>query len=313
MRHDLLEFSALKEYIQPFVSSDIGQSALMGLSPGDSWEEARHRLALLSEMMALINTGISPAVAAIADIRPLLTIREGAVLEGQDLVKVAGALADMAKLRRELTASGGLLAQTASRIEPLDHVSSQIDAMLLPTGDVSDEAYPLLRDLRSRYRSIRTTVLEKLEQILERLKTKSVLMEELITKRNDRYVIPVRHDYHLHLKGITHDYSRTNRTVYVEPLSVVNENNTLNQIKAQITEEEHKVLKELTSLVHEHTADIGENLDVYGRLDLLVACSRWAIHRDAAIPRITGEEIHLMNARHPILLERLGMRRHGAS
>jgi len=307
MRHDLLEFSALKEYIEPFVSSDIGQSALVGLSPGETWEEARDRLALLREMMVLINTGTSPVVAAIADIRPLLTIREGAALEGQDLVKVASALTDMAKLRRGLTASGGLLAQTASRIEPLDHVSSQIDAMLLPTGEVSDEAYPLLRDLRSRYRALRTSVLEKLEQLLERLKPKSVLMEELITKRNDRYVIPVRHDYHLHLKGITHDYSRTNRTVYVEPLSVVNENNTLNQIKAQITEEEHKVLKELTSLVHEHTTEIRENLDVYGRLDLLVACSRWAIHRDAAIPRITGEEIHLMNARHPILLERLGM------
>ncbi|HVN72901.1 MAG TPA: Smr/MutS family protein, partial [Desulfomonilia bacterium] len=222
------------------------------------------------------------------------------------LVKVAGALSDMARLRRDLVASGGLLADTASRIEPLEHVSSQISDMLLPTGEISDEAFPLLRDLRSRYRAIRALILEKLDQILEKLKSRSVLMEELITKRNDRFVIPVRHDYHMHMKGIIHDYSRTNRTVYVEPLAIVNENNTLNQVKAQIMEEEYKLLKELTSLVHDHVQEISVNLNVYGMLDLCAACSGWAVNRDASIPKIAGDEIHLMGARHPILLERLG-------
>jgi len=306
MRHDLLEFSTLKEYIRPFVSSDLGLSALSDLSPCDTWEDAEHRLVQLKEMIELINSGMRPAVVAIPDIRPLLSIREGAVLEGQDLVKVAGVLSDMARLRKDLIALGGLLAETASKIEPLNHVSSQISAMLLPTGEISDEAFPLLRDLRSRYRVLRAAILEKLEQILERLKSRSVLMEELITKRNDRFVIPVRHDYHMHMKGIIHDYSRTNRTVYVEPLSIVNENNTLNQIKAQIMEEEYKLLKELTSLIHDNVQEISVNLEVYGKLDLCTACSGWAVNRDASIPKIAGEEIHLIGARHPILLERLG-------
>ena len=306
MRNDLLEFSVLKEYIKPFVSSEIGLSALSGLSPSDSWEDARYLLALLQEMIELMNSGNSPAIAAIADIRPLLSIREGAALEGQDLIKISGALIDMARLKKVLTDSGGLLLEAVATMEPMNHVSGRIDAMLLPTGEISDEAYPHLRDLRSRYRTIRSSILEKLEQILERLKTKSVLMEELITKRNDRYVIPVRHDYHVHMKGIIHDYSRTNRTAYVEPLSLVNDNNTLNQIKSQITEEEHKVLKELTSLVHDNASTIRENLCVYGGLDLVSANARWAITIGGSIPRIEGEEIRLHGARHPILLERLG-------
>lgn len=308
MVHDLLEYAALKEYMQPLVSSDVGLSALADLAPCASWDEARHRLALLGEMMALTDSSRPPAIAAIPDIRPLLSIREGAVLEGQDLVKVADALTSMARLRKDLQARGGLLAEAASPINPLDHVSAQINALLLPTGEISDDAYPLLRDLRNRYRSLRSSILEKLEGVLERLKPKSVLMEELITKRNDRYVIPVRHDYHVHMKGITHDYSRTNRTVYVEPMAVVNENNALNQIKAQILEEEHKVLRDLTSLVHGHTGEIRENLSTYGRLDLLAASARWAARSGAVIPAIGGEEMNLMGARHPILLERLGTR-----
>jgi DNA mismatch repair protein MutS2 len=234
MGYDLLEFSVLKEYIQPLIASDVGQSALSDMAPCDTWEEARHRLGLLKEMMVLITEGTPPTITSIADIRPLLSVREGAVLEGQDIVKVSDALTDMGRLRTELVGAGGLLADTASWIVPLEDLIGEIRYLLLPTGEISDAANPILKELRSRYRTIRTSVLEKLEQILERLKPKSVLMEEIITKRNDRYVIPVRHDYHVHLKGITHDYSRTNRTVYVEPLAVVNENNTLNQIKAQI-------------------------------------------------------------------------------
>jgi len=306
MGYDLLEFSALKEYLQPFVSSEMGQSALSALAPCESWDEAKHRLALLKEMMALIADGRGPTIAAGTDLSVLLSIREGAVLEGQDIITVARTLTDMGRLKAELARAGGLLAERASRIVPLEEVTGEIHYMLLPTGEISDKANPLLRELRSRYRSTRASVLEKLEQILERLKPKSVLMEEIITKRNDRYVIPVRHDYHQHLKGITHDYSRTNRSVYVEPLAVVEENNALNQIKSQILEEEHKVLRELTSLILEHTAEIREDLEIYAGLDLLAACARWAIHLDATIPMISGDEISLKGARHPILLERLG-------
>jgi len=306
MKQDLLEFSVLKEYIKTFISSEIGLSALDALRPSDSWEDARQRLALLKEMMSLMDAGRAPLIGAITDIRPLLSIREGAVLEGQDLVKVSSALRDMARLKRELTASGSLLAEAVSPMESLDHVSGQIDAMLLPTGEIADDAYPFLRDLRTRYRSVRTSILEKLDHILMRLKTKSVLMEELVTKRNDRFVIPVRHDYHLHMKGIIHDYSRTNRTAYVEPLTVVEDNNELNQIKAQIVEEEQKVLKELTSLVHDEAPAIRENLKVFGDLDLVSANGRWAASTGGTIPTIEGEEIRLDAARHPILIERLG-------
>lgn len=306
MKNDLLEFSVLKEYIKPFISSEIGLSALEALRPSCSWEDARHRLALLREMMELMDAGKAPVVGAITDIRPLLSIREGAVLEGQDLVKISSALRDMARLKRELAAPGGLLADAVTGMEALDHISGQIDAMLLPTGEIADDAYPFLRELRGRYRAVRTSILEKLDHILDRLKTKSVLMEELITKRNDRYVIPVRHDYHVHMKGIIHDYSRTNRTAYVEPLTVVEDNNHLNQIKAQIVEEEQKLLRELTALVHDEAPAIRENLKTYGSLDLVFANGRWAVSTGSTIPRIEGDEIRLDSARHPILIERLG-------
>jgi len=131
-------------------------------------------------------------------------------------------------------------------------------------------------------------------------------MEDLVTLRNDRYVIPLRHDFHLHVRGITHDYSRTNRTVYVEPMEIVEENNVLNQIRSQIIEEEQRVLRELTSLVAAHAETIGKTLHVFAEVDLLFACARWAARWGCTIPGIGFDEIRLEAARHPVLLERLG-------
>jgi len=306
MRNDLLEYSTLKQHIMPYISSDTGMDALNGMSPFDSWKKAKARWAMLDDMIGLIGSVEPPNFVTIADIRPLLDIHEGATLEGQDIIKVAGSLKDIAKIKYELGKNACALMDIARGIEPLDGLSSAIQERLLPTGEVSEQTNPVLKDLRKKYRSVRASILEKLENIIERLRDKSVLMEDIVTKRNDRYVIPMRHDYSSQIKGITHDYSRTNRSVYVEPMDVVNENNTLNQLSAYIKDEEYKVLSELSQRIYKDAGVIKNNMYLYGLLDLIHACARWSIKTDGSIPRICDDNVSLTGARHPLLLERLG-------
>ncbi|HOM28608.1 MAG TPA: Smr/MutS family protein [Deltaproteobacteria bacterium] len=308
MGQDPLEYSILKQYLASHVTTDMGRSALEGLAPLDSWDEARHRLALVSEMMDALKGSNPPVVVEVPDVRALLSVREGAVLEGQDLRRISDAVRAVTRLKKDLEARGGLLAELARPVNPPPAVASQIEALILPTGEVSGDACPLLRDLRNKARSIRGLIVERLEAVLERLRPKSVIMEDLVTIRNERYVIPLRHDFHLHVSGITHDYSRTNRTVYVEPMEVVEENNALNQVRSQILEEEQRVLRELTSMVVSHASEIMEGLEFYGRFDLLAATAGWALRWGCTVPRIGAEGVDLKDARHPVLLERLGER-----
>jgi DNA mismatch repair protein MutS2 len=306
MGQDPLEYSVLKKYIAPYLASEVGASALESLRPLDNWEEAGLRLRLTSEMMAAMDTDAPVTIPLLPDIRPLLQVKEGAVLEGQDLLKVSQALHAVADLKRALEAKGGPLAELVRPMDALARVAAGIDSTILPTGEVSGDAYPELRDLRNRARALRAAVVERLEGILDRLRPRSVLMEDLVTLRNDRYVIPLRHDFQTHIQGITHDYSRTNRTVFVEPMEVVEENNELSRIRARIAEEEQRVLRELTSLVLAHADAVGEDLRIYGDVDLLAACARWALKWGCTIPAMGGAGTVLRQARHPILLERLG-------
>lgn len=306
MREDLLEFSALKGYVKTYVASDMGSSALDELHPFASWEMVEERWSLMREMMALVVSDRPPHFSGLSDIRALLGLHEGAILEGKDIVMVAGALSDMARIKHALEKAGPSLSGLTEGIEPLDGLSWEIGEMLTPNGEISDEANPFLRKLRTRSRMLRTGILEHLQVILDSLKSKGAVMEDLITVRNERYVIPLRLDYGSSIKGITHDYSRTNRTAYVEPLSVVEENNTLNQVRSDIKEEEHKILQDLTFKIFEQAETIRENLRIYGLLDLIHACARWSDKHRAIIPKIVPDRIDLRKARHPVLLERLG-------
>lgn len=308
MREDLLEFSALKGYIRTYVASDRGISALADLRPFETWDQAAERWAMLREMISLVNSGEPIGFSALSEIRELLHIHEGAILEGKDIVMVSGVVAETARIKRILERSGGPLVALTAVIEPLDEVTSEIGDLLLPTGEISDAANPFLRRLRKQARNLRAVILEKLQGILDSLKQKAVVMEDLITVRNDRYVIPLRHDYGSHIKGITHDYSRSNKTAYVEPLALVEENNELNQIRSDIKEEENKILRDLTALILDHGPVIHRNLEVYGTLDLIHACASWAVRHRAVIPSLSRDEINLKGAQHPILLERLGKR-----
>lgn len=308
MREDLLEFSALKGYVKSYVASEMGSSALDELHPLSSWDEVKERWALLAEMMLLVSSDSPPHFSGLSDIRELLGLPEGAMLEGKDIVMVAGVLSDMARVRRRLEKGGPSLAALAEGIDPLENLTWEISETLTPTGEISDEANPILRKLRKRSRMLRTAILERLQVVLDSLKAKGAVMDDLITVRNERYVIPLRLDYGSHVKGITHDYSRSNRTAYVEPLAVVEENNTLNQVRSDIKEEENKILQELTLRIFSQAGTIRDNLRVYGLLDLVHACALWSVKRRAVIPELAPGRIELLKARHPILLERLGKR-----
>ncbi|MRR36771.1 hypothetical protein EG829_19325, partial [bacterium] len=277
MREDLLEFSTLKGYIRSFVASEMGYTALGMLRTFETWDEVQARWSLLREMMDLVIAGEAPVFSAVSDIRELLDIPEGAMLEGKDIVMVSGVVTDTTRIKRSLERSGGELCSLTDGIVPLDSLTTEIGDMLTPMGEISEDANPFLRKLRKRSRMLRTAILEKLQLILDGLQTNAVVMDNLITVRNDRFVIPLRHDYGNQVKGITHDYSRSDKTAYVEPLSLVEDNNELNQVRSDIKEEESKILRELTNRISEHAEAIRQNLSVYGTLDLLHACALWAV------------------------------------
>jgi DNA mismatch repair protein MutS2 len=302
MKGDLLEFNSVKGYIKNNVVSDAGLSALEELHPYDSWDYAISQWELISEMTELI-TGNMICINPIEDISPLLEMKEGTILEGQDLLKVSSTLKEINRLKSQLDKEEHLSRLTANISIPITLIK-EIETSLLPTGEVSDLKNPVLKQMRIKYRSLRQNVLEKLEGLIS--KFRQIVMEEIITIRNNRFVLPLRHDFGVFIKGITHDYSGSRHSVYVEPFDVVEDNNTLIELRSGIKEEEERILRHLTTQVIRESGNIKEGISVFGRLDVLQAVSIFSIRTESSIPEL-GNEIRLINARHPLLLQSIGV------
>lgn len=90
---------------------------------------------------------------------------------------------------------------------------------------------------------------EKLDSILHDPNNQKYFMDNIVTMRGDRYVIPVKQEYKMNFPGIVHDQSGTGATLFIEPLAVVNLNNDIKRYVAEEHEEMERILRQLTQNV----------------------------------------------------------------
>lgn len=53
----------------------------------------------------------------------------------------------------------------------------------------------------------------------------TAIQDEIVTIRNDRFVIPVKTDFRGKVSGVAHGFSSSGQTLYIEPLETIEANN----------------------------------------------------------------------------------------
>ena len=128
------------------------------------------------------------------------------------------------------------------------------------------------------------------------------IQDSLVTIRNDRFVIPVKEEYRSQIKGFVHDISNAGSTVFIEPISIFEMNNELNQLKIDENIEIEKILKDLSSLFYPYIEQLKMDSDLIGKLDFIFAKAKFSNSLNAITPIINDKkEINLINARHPLI------------
>ncbi len=132
--------------------------------------------------------------------------------------------------------------------------------------------------------------------------TRSYLQDGVITVRGGRYCLPVKAEYKNYVPGMVHDQSSSGSTLFIEPMSVVNLNNSLRELELQEAEEIEKILADLSNLVAEHTEEIPQDFMILAELDFIFAKENSPRKMNAVEPEFhTDGIIHLRAARHPLL------------
>lgn len=186
-------------------------------------------------------------------------------------------------------------------LQPLTPVSQEIERCIVSEEEISDDASPTLRHIRRTMKQTNDKIHTQLSSMVNG-PAKTYLQDSLITMRGGRYCIPVKAEHRGQVNGMIHDQSSSGSTLFVEPMAVVQLNNSLRELEVKEAKEIQVILSDLSELVGQELEAIHDNLSLLTRLDVIFARGQLSKSYNGSEPIFNNEgRIHIKKGRHPLL------------
>ncbi len=315
---DLLEYETLRALLGRYVSSAAGRRELEAMQPSTNRTALEASLAEVAEALDFLTAGDSEdsglprlRFTDLADVAEAVArVRiEGAVLEGLEILALRAWLVRATEFRQGLSESPHrfpLLWAKAEKIADFRAVLRTLDGKFRPDGSLEDDASVALKRLRQELGRKKESIQQSLERFLKTHRDDGVMQDEYVTMRGDRYVVPVATNFKGRVQGVVHGTSGSGQTSFVEPLETIQLNNELVRLIDEELRECHRILRELTAKLREQHAEIAMAVETMGALEFVFARARFGAEFRCTIPQFsTGSlrELHLKQARHPLLTD----------
>ncbi len=323
-----LEFDSLRALVRRGAQTAMGQARVDALEPANDLRQLQRALTAVRENIDLRQTGGRFSFDGIADTSDSISRLK---IEGTALEPLA--LLDLARLcERAIEARAAILAereQAPTLFEIVAEVPAELKKLaalltkkILPGGELDDRASPELARVRRELASARSRITRSLEGVMRR--SSEAIQEQLVTVRNDRFVIPVRADHRARINGVAHGSSSSGATIFVEPLETIESNNELQSLREAEQREIAEILFALSEELRRELPAIERAAEAIAELDFINAKTAFAERFDCVVPQVEGgtsaaakhndrlepglvpaNTLEFIDARHPLLQENL--------
>ena len=304
-----LEFNKVLENLSKYCSTDLGKELALNLQICNEVNIVKQKLSETEEAVNLVYKNSIPSFYDIQDIHIYLIN-----LESSQSLTIKGLL-DLNTIflcSRDLKTYFSkdyidkndfpILEGLFSSLYTNEGVISKISSSIIDENTIDDKASPELQKIRKKIRNLEQDIRSKLNSMIHSLSFSKYVQENVVTIRNDRFVIPIKEEYRSQVKGFVHDVSNAGSTLFIEPISIFELNNEINQLRLEEEVEIEKILQQLTSLFYPYIEDLKTDMEVIGTLDFIFAKAKYSKAISGITPIInTNKEIHLINARHPLI------------
>jgi DNA mismatch repair protein MutS2 len=324
----ILEFESLRDLIGRYISSPLGRAELDKAAPSTDRASLQETHAENAEAIGYLRAAAQPQPAqhgsairirftSVPDVTEAVAkLRiEGATLEARQIFDLASLLDQAGEARSLISAVEERfprLSARASRIEDFRPVLRDLAGKVLPDGSVADDASVALHRLRREIEKQQKAIQGSLERFIKSHREEGTLQEEFVTIRNERFVVPVVAGQRRKVDGVIHAASASGHTLFVEPMETIDLNNELVRLREEEAAEVHRILRELTGRLREHSDAIAYAVGVMGELEFLFAKAQFTIDFDCCVPSFSPElnrQFTLKDARHPLLQDVLRRQR----
>ena len=304
-----LEYTEILKKLESFCHTYIGKEYAQNLQPSNKKEEVLELLTETMQASNLIKRNSNPPLSSIADIRVSIKLLEA------DMKLSPRALLDIANILELAENLKDYFNPTFSEDEDFYNLKTHFDMLysnksivqnikqaIIDENTISDTASSTLRSIRRKKMQLEQEIKQKLNNLLHSSNYSKYIQENVVTIRNDRFVIPVKEEYRNQIKGFIHDISASGSTVFIEPISVFELNSQINDLKVLEIAEIEKILKNLSTALKPYVEELKMNINSIGKLDFIFAKAKYSDSIKATTPIITDEKIiDLKSARHPLI------------
>jgi len=305
-----LQLNRVIAAVAGYCRTDRGRLMVTDSHPLARIDDGRSEIAIVEEAVRLLQFDameyLQPVPAMDAEIAQVV---KGGVLGNEELILFARTLQVAEAVRVhifELKLRAPRLAQLFETTRSVSTVAERIASTFTEDGAISDDASPVLAELRAKVRQISRRVKSTVEEMLRDSQVASFVQDSYFTLREGRYVLPVKAEDYRFVPGIIHGTSQTGHTFFVEPSRIVDDNNALTVAADEIAVEEQAVRADRSRLIARFSGEIVALCDALWRTDSIVGRAEFARRLGrvgVAAPEIVGDDGHLVlkGAVNPIL------------
>lgn len=303
----VLEYNKITDRLSQMALSPMGRELAEGLLPSSSLSEVRMMQQETEEAVSIVLRKGDVPFQGLNDIRgSVKKVSKGSMLEPSELLKVADQMRCARLVKAFISGDIGtnfpMIDDLAEGLAPLKGIEDRIYGCIAGEEEISDRASVTLYNIRRKIREKNGAVRDKLNAIIKSPSYAKALQDPIITVRGDRFVVPVKSDHRSDFPGLVHDQSSSGSTLFIEPMSVVEMNNDIKELKGKEKAEIERILWELTQKIGDSIDSVGVNNDILGDLDFIFSKARMALEMKCMPPKINDDGyINIKKGRHPLI------------
>ncbi|MED4071943.1 endonuclease MutS2 [Priestia endophytica] len=303
--YEKLQYNELKQTVRSYCVSGLGKQLLDKLKPSTNIKIVKNRLNETTEARAILDAEGYVPFLGVSNIDHIIqNLEKGMILNPSELVSVSDFLRGCRKMKKFMMNkefSAPILTSYANSMTEFKGIEEEIN-FSIKGNRVDSAASKELKRIRHNMEVVEEKIKERLNKFLNSSSYKKYIQEFFISKKDDRYTIPIKASYKNQVPGTVIEVSSKGSTVFIEPNTITKLNGELASLKAEEAIEEYQILATLSGMLLENIHEIKINMELISQYDMVFAKAKFSKHVGGIEPKLNDYGyIKLVHCKHPLL------------
>ncbi|MEO0092515.1 MAG: Smr/MutS family protein [candidate division WOR-3 bacterium] len=297
----LLEFDRIQNLIAERTQTDMGRELALKIQPLHSREAIEKEFDFIDELLKLNQ---EPNLSDIVDLRYYFIVDAPQIFSADKLKVMQKTFEQIRKVKNFFINHKNLAPKFYHLIKELPTFESLeilIDQNIDEFNEIKSDATPNLKRIRKELTLKRTYIISHLEKLM--ITHEDLFQEHNFVLRQNRYCLPLKIEMREKIPGIVHEFSTSGKTAFVEPLSLIEEQNDFARLKDEEREEIQRILNYISNELYQVREEILTAFALVAEIDVKLAKKRFAQDFRCTRPQYASDGcIKIINGRHPLLI-----------